>query len=118
MTLCDSIRMHAYELYRFLGPGFREKVYEQGLLHRLELAGIKSVRQPHVRIHDVDGFELSHEILDLIVDDVVVVELKALRQTTEFEVAQLLGYLKATGFRHGLLVNFGASRFEIKKYAI
>lgn len=48
--------------------------------------------------------------------NVVVVELKAIRETTDADVAQILGYLKATRFRHGLLINFGSSKFFIKKY--
>lgn len=51
-------------------------------------------------------------------EDVLILELKAVRETTNNDVAQLLGYLKATQFRHGLLINFGSPKFFIKKYVM
>ena len=69
-------------------------------------------------IHDEDGTELIEETMDLIVEDVLVLELKAVREASDADIAQLLGYLKATKFRHGLLINFGATKFYIKKYVL
>jgi len=62
--------------------------------------------------------ELIEEVMDLIVEDVLILELKAVRETSAADVAQLLGYQKATKYRHGLLINFGAPKFYIKKYVL
>ena len=114
--ICDVIREAGFGLHKFLGPGFREKVYERGMIHRLRKVGLLVRTQPSVMIHDEDGTELIEEIMDLIVEDVLILELKAVRETSDADIAQLLGYLKATKFRHGLLINFGAPVFYIKKY--
>ena len=114
--ICDEVREAGFGLHRFLGPGFREKVYERGMIHRLRKAGLLVRVQPSVMIHDEDGTELIEETMDLIVEDVLIVEFKAVRETSSADIAQLLGYLKATKFRHGVIVNFGAPTFCIKKY--
>ncbi len=114
--ICDVIREAGFGLHKFLGPGFRERVYERGIIHRLRKVGLLVRTQPSVMIHDEDGTELIEEIMDLIVEDVLILELKAVRETSDADIAQLLGYLKATKFRHGLLINFGAPVFYIKKY--
>jgi GxxExxY protein len=116
--ICDVIREAGFGLHKYLGPGFREKVYERGMIHRLRKAGLLVRVQPSVMIHDEDGTELIDETMDLIVEDVLILELKAVRETSDADIAQLLGYLKATKFRHGLLINFGAPKFYIKKYVL
>ena len=116
--ICDIIREAGFGLHKYLGPGFREKVYERGMVHRLRKAGLLVRVQPSVMIYDEDGTELIEETMDRIVEDVLILELKAVRETSDADIAQLLGYLKATKFRHGLLVNFGAPKFYIKKYVL
>ncbi len=116
--ICDVIREAGFGLHKYLGPGFREKVYERGMVHRLRKAGLLVRVQPSVMIYDEDGTELIEETMDVIVEDVLILELKAVRETSDADIAQLLGYLKATKFRHGLLVNFGAPKFYIKKYVL
>jgi GxxExxY protein len=116
--ICDSVRECGFGLHKYLSFGFREKVYERGLVHRLTRKGLSVKVQPSVKIYDEDGTELIEETMDLIVEDVLIVELKAVRETSDADIAQLLGYLKATKFRHGLLINFGAPKFYIKKYVM
>ncbi len=116
--ICDVIRECGYGLHNYLGPGFREKVYERGLIHRMKKRGLNVTAQPSVSIYDEDGTELIEETLDLIVEDVLILELKAVREVSDADVAQLLGYLKAARFRHGLLINFGAPKFYIRKYVM
>lgn len=116
--ICDVIREANFGLHKYLGPGFREKVYERGMVHRLRKAGLLVRVQPSVMIYDEDGTELIEETMDVIVEDVLILELKAVRETSDADIAQLLGYLKATKFRHGLLINFGAPKFYIKKYVL
>ncbi len=80
-AICDVVRNLAFGLHKFLGPGFREKVYERGLIHRMRKAGIQIQVQPSVMIHDEDGTELIEENMDIIVENVLVLELKAVRET-------------------------------------
>ena len=117
-AICDVVRETGFAVHRYFGTGFREKVYERALTHRLVKAGLDVQVQPRVIVHDEDGTELTEEVMDLIVERVLIVELKACRQTTDTDVAQILGYLKATAFRHGLLINFGGPKFFIKKYVL
>ncbi len=116
--ICDVIRECGFGLHRFLGPGFREKAYERGMIHRMRKAGLSGTVQPPLKIFDEDGTELIEEVMDLIVENVLTLELKAVRETSDADIAQLLGYLKASKFRHGLLINFGAPKFFIKKYVM
>ena len=60
--VCDSIREHCFDLHKFLGSGFRKKVYERGVLHRLTKAGLKVQQQARVKIFDEDGTELIEEL--------------------------------------------------------
>jgi GxxExxY protein len=85
-------------------------------VHRLRKQGLIVHVQPQVKIYDEDGTELIEERMDLIVENVIVVEIKATVETTSADVAQLLGYLRASKFRHGLIMNFGQQKFYIKKY--
>ena len=114
--ICDVIRETGFSIHQYFGPGFRERVYERSLTHRLRKCGLDVRVQPRVKVLDHDGTELTEEVLDLIVEEVLVLELKAIRQTTDTDIAQILGYLRATEFRHGLLINFGSPKFFIKKY--
>ena len=117
-AICDQIRAVGFAIHNFFGPGFREKVYERALTHRLRKAGLKVDTQVDVRICDEDGTELITEVLDLIVEAVVVVELKAVTDPSTADTAQILGYLKASCFRHGLLINFGGPTFRIRKFVV
>jgi len=65
--ICDGIREAGFGLHKYLGPGFREKVYERGMIHRLRKAGLLVRVQPSVMIYDEDGTELIEETMDLIV---------------------------------------------------
>ncbi len=116
MKLCDQVREIGFALHQFLGPGFRELVYERGMIHRLSKAGLNVLAQPCIKVHDEDGTLLAEDRLDLVIEKALVVELKASREIHGDHVAQILGYLKATNFRHGLLINFGSAKFQIKKY--
>ena len=113
---CDLIRQYAYDLHVYLGVGYLEKVYENGLRHRLELAGIPVATQVPIQIHDEDGFILGDYVADMVVDGIVI-ELKAVSTLLEAHVAQLINYLKATGLEHGLLINFGSEKFQCRKIA-
>jgi GxxExxY protein len=113
---CDRIRQIAYGLHVYLGVGYLEKVYENGLRHRLEKAGFKVQTQVPIQVRDEDGFVLGDYMADMVVDGVII-ELKAVAALMEVHVAQIINYLKATGCEHGLLINFGSEKFQCRKVA-
>ena len=113
---CDLIRQIAYDLHVYLGVGYLEKVYENGLGHRFEKAGYKVETQVPIQVRDEDGFILGDYVAVMIVDGIII-ELKAVSTLLEIHIAQLLNYLKATGLEHGLLINFGSEKFQCRKVA-
>ena len=116
-ALCDQIRQIAFEIHVYLGHGHLEKVYENALAHRLKKAGIKAEQQCPIQVFDEDGTLIGDYFADLLVEGEIIVELKAAKITAPEHEAQLLGYLKSARKGHGLLINFGAYKFEIRKYA-
>ncbi len=117
-ALCDKVREAAFALHRFLRHGHLEKVYENGLVHRLRKAGIRVEQQYALQVRDEDGTVLGDYIADLLVEDTLVVELKACKTLADEHVAQLLGYLRGCRMEHGLLINFGAPKLQIRKFAL
>ncbi len=116
--LCDRVREASFALHRHLRHGHVEKVCENGLANRLRKLGLP-VRQQHpLSVFDEDGTLLGEFFADLFVDHRLVVELKACRALVDEHVAQLLGYLRASRIEHGLLINFGAPRLQVRKYAL
>lgn len=116
--LCDRVRETAFALHAFLRHGHKEKVYENGLCHRLRKQGVAAVQQPTLTVYDEDGTPLGDLDIDLIVADELVIELKAVKTIVNEHIAQLLGYLRASRKEHGLLINFGAPRLQIRKFAL
>jgi len=118
LELCDIVRQTAYAIHRYHGHGHLEKVYENALCHRLRKLGLSVLtQQPHT-VYDSDGFILGEYFSDLWVEDRLIVEIKAARSLSEEHTAQVLGYLKSSAIEHGLLINFGSSRFQIRKFIL
>jgi GxxExxY protein len=115
--LCDVVRSTAYAIHVYHGSGHLEKVYENALSHRLRKIGVEVKQQHAIPVLDEDGTVLGDYHSDLIIEDRLLVELKAVRTLLKAHVAQVLGYLKSTRMEHGLLMNFGAPKFQIRKYA-
>jgi GxxExxY protein len=107
----------SYTVSNTLGCGFLEKVYENALAHELRKAGLKVLQQHEIKVY-YDGVEVGKYIADLFVEDNVIVEVKAINALDESQKAQCLNYLKATGLKIGLLINFGKPRIEIKRVAL
>ena len=107
----------AMEVHTVLGPGFLEAVYEEALAHEFGLRNITFERQVSLAVSYKDIVAGSYRP-DFIVDGKVIVETKAIKALTEIEAAQILNYLKATGLRVGLLMNFGAPHLEHKRYVL
>ncbi len=95
-----------FKVYNTLGYGFNEKVYENALVIELRKAGLKAVEQQEIMVY-YDGENVGDYRTDIVVNDVVIVELKAVHELAKEHEAQLLNYLKATTVEVGLLLNFG-----------
>jgi GxxExxY protein len=107
----------AIEVHRELGSGFLEAVYQEAMEMELASRGIAFVSQKPLTIRYKARPLLKEYVADLICHGQIIVELKALDQLSGKEEAQLLNYLKATGLRVGLLLNFGsAGRLEWKRF--
>ena len=113
-NLVTKIRQIAYDLHVYLGAGLLEKVYENGLVHRLRKAGFRVEAQKPLRVFDSDGFCLGEYFADLLIEGLIVVELKAVQCIANEHYAQILNYLKITRAPAGLLINFGSYKFEVR----
>ena len=118
MQLCDLVRQTGFDIHVYHGSGHLEKVYENALAHRLRKTGIKVEQQHPLKVYDEDGTVLGEYYADLLINDCSIVELKATRALIDEHTAQLLGYMKSARIEHGLLMNFGGSKFEIKKFVL
>jgi len=116
--LCDIIRQISFDIHRYHRSGHLEKIYENALVHRLKKNGIKVEQQYPLSVYDEDGTLLGDFYSDLFIDNRLVVELKACKEISSEHIAQLLGYLRASRIEHGLLINFGAPKLQIKKYVL
>ena len=115
--LSDRVRQVAYEIHVYHGHGHLEKVHENALAHHLAKAGINVKRQHPIVVFDEDGTVLGDYIADLLIEDVLIVELKTAKTLAPEHQAQIIGYLKSARLEHGLLINFGSYKFEIRKFA-
>jgi len=106
----------AFKVSNTLGCGFLEKVYENALVHELRKTGLRVTQQYPIKVY-YDGIVVGNFEADLLVQESVIVELKAIRTMTERDEAQCLNYLKATQLKIGLLINFGNPKVEIKRIA-
>lgn len=95
----------AIEVHKHLGPGFLENVYEVALCHELELRSIKYERQKPIRVA-YKTIEIDGQRLDLIIEGVMIVELKTVDTIAPIHEAQLLSYIKSAKIPLGLIINF------------
>jgi GxxExxY protein len=96
----------AVEVHRILGPGLLESIYEEALCIELGLRGVTVGRQVELDVN-YKGHTIKGLRIDLLVDNQVIVELKSVSKLPEVAQAQVLSYLKATGLKRALLINFG-----------
>ena len=113
-TLSKMIIGVAIKIHKELGPGFLENIYEEALKLELTEAKIHYESQKEVKIKYLDT-EIGTHRLDIIVENKIIVELKATRELSDVHFAQLRSYLKATGLKIGLLLNFAKPTLEIKR---
>jgi GxxExxY protein len=115
-ALCDIVRETSFGIHKYHRSGHLEKIYENALVNRLRKQGFQLEQQHPLTVYDEDGTVLGEFWADLFVDGRLVVEIKACKTLVEEHVAQVLGYLRASRIEHGLLINFGGPRLQIKKY--
>ena len=116
--LCDVIRKTGLGIHQYHRSGHLEKIYENALAHRLRKLGLDVKQQHPISVYDEDGTELGEYFADLFIEGQLIVELKACKSIADEHIAQILGYLRSSGIEHGLLINFGAPKFFIKKYIL
>lgn len=112
--ISERIINAAYKVSNALGAGFLEKVYENALAHQLVKDGMKIEQQRPINVY-YDKVVVGEYFADLVVEEAVIVELKAAKCIEDIHLAQTLNYLKATGLKLGLILNFGQPRVGIKR---
>ena len=108
-SLTEKIISAAIEVHRILGPGLLESIYEEALCYELSKRGLQIERQKDVDVVYKDQV-IKGQRLDLLINGQVVVEIKSVRKLDDIFTAQILSYLKTTGTKRGLIINFGQSR--------
>jgi len=114
--LSYRVMQAVFEVHNTLGPGFLEGVYEEALAHELELCCMPFERQKVVTVH-YKGYIVGTHRLDLVVDRKILLELKAVSALNDVFKQQVLSYLKSTGLKLGILINFGVKRVEYTRIA-
>jgi GxxExxY protein len=112
--LSSNIINAAIEVHRNLGSGFLEKVYENTLSFELRNRGLNVNQQKNIKIY-YKSFQVGSYYADLIVEDMIVVELKTVKLLEPIFGLQLLNYLKGVNLPLGLLINFGNSKIQVKR---
>lgn len=118
-VLTQKIIGAAIEVHRTLGPGLLESIYEEALCHEFDLRRIRYRRQVEIDVVYKEKV-IKGQRLDILVEEEVIIEVKSLSKLHEIVTAQLLSYLKATGLKRGLIINFGAKMLVegIKRIAL
>jgi GxxExxY protein len=111
----ERIIAAAIRVHRAIGPGFLESIYEQALAVEFALSGIQFVRQKSIPLFYKDH-QIGEHRLDFLVEDEIVVELKAISALEDIHFAIGRSYLKATNLQDGLLLNFATAPLTIKRF--
>lgn len=117
-ALCDLVRETSFALHKYLRHGHLEKIYENSLASRLRKAGVRVEQQFPLQVYDEDGTVLGNYFADLWIECPLIVEIKASKTLCDDHVGQLFGYLRGCRVEHGLLINFGAPKLQIRKYVL
>ena len=117
--LTEKIISSAIEVHRILGPGLLESIYEEALCHEFSLRDIPFEQQKEVDVLYKDKI-IKGQRLDLVVNGEVVVEIKSVRKLEDIFTAQVLSYLKSTGLKRALLINFGQDKLVdgLKRFSL
>lgn len=112
--LTEKIIGCAYKVYNQMGFGFLESVYEKCMLIELRKAGLSAEAQMSIRVF-YDGENVGEFVADIVVETVVILELKSVRRIVQAHEVQMVNYLTATRKEVGLILNFGPEKVEIKR---
>ena len=115
-SLTEQIIGCAYTVGNNLGCGFLEKVYEKALAIELVDSGLSIETQEPIKVY-YSGNVVGEYFADIVVEDEIILELKAVKKIENIHFAQCQNYLKATGKKLGLLINFGGERIQVKRVA-
>ena len=115
--LTDRILKAAYMVHNELGCGFLEKVYQEALAIQMTEMNIPFEREKHLKVFYHGKCLQCDYIADFVVDDKVILELKAVTEMDNVFKAQTINYLKITGYKVGFLMNFGQEKFQFKRFA-
>ena len=113
-ALITRIIQCAYNVRLNLSAGFLESVYQNALLIELEENGLSAEKEVPINVY-YNNVIVGEFRADIVVENVVVIELKATQHLTAIHESQLVNYLTATNIEHGLLINFGSEKIEIKR---
>ena len=113
----DKIISLAINVHKKLGPGFIEKIYEKALEHELEKSKINFKKQKQIKVK-YDDVLLGDQRLDFLINNEVIVELKAVSEINEIHLAQMISYLKAASMKVGLILNFAKNKLGIKRVVL
>jgi len=116
IEICATVRETSLAAHRFLRHGHGEKLYENSLASRLRKLGLNIRTQHPVSVYDEDGTSLGDFFADIVVENELILELKAVRNLVDEHTAQVLGYLRATRLEHAMLINFGSPIIQFKKF--
>ena len=116
-SVCEAIIGAAFRVSNALGAGFLEKVYENALAHELRKSGLHLAQQYPVEVR-YDGMVVGEYVADLLVAGSVIVELKCVKGIEDIHLAQCLNYLRATGLRRGLILNFHFPKVGVKRVSL
>ena len=114
-ALTEQIIGGAFKVLNGLGTGFIEKVYQNALVHELTKRGLVASTKASIQVF-YDGVPVGKFIPDILVNEMVIIELKATKNHDDAFTAQCLNYLKATGKPICLLLNFGKAHLDVKRY--
>jgi GxxExxY protein len=112
--LTDRIIGSIVKVHRTLGPGFAEKIYRNALLLELQRSGLHAETEKEVIVR-YEQEEVGRHRLDILVDELIVVEVKAVAEVGASHYAQVRSYLRATGLQVGILANFGRERSDFRR---
>jgi GxxExxY protein len=113
-TLTEKIIAAAIEVHKTLGPGFLESIYENSLVIELQKRGLEVKNQVEIPVL-YDNIEVGKHRIDLLIEDKIIVELKAIKNIEDVHFAIVKSYLRAFGLEHGLILNFAKTTLEIKR---
>jgi GxxExxY protein len=113
-ALTEQIIGAAIDVHRRLGPGFLESIYENALVIALRKRGLAAESQRAI-IVEYEGVEVGKHVLDLLVEDTIVVELKAIRDLEDIHFSIVRSYLRATHKKHGLILNFAGITLDVRR---